>query len=147
MVQTNLAKRVKRLTAPTHNIRSNKLPFVTMYVVLHSNFAMYTVCRCFRLCKSLAFIWTNWWGSWSYYAITSQANSIHQFPLPVEHIIQSSSVKLKVRVTQWFRICQDRCSSACGFWVNVTCPGDMSKSLLTLSSRLSSAHDVSQEWW
>ena len=46
-----------------------------MYVVFHSNFAAYVVCRRYKPCEFLGFVWTDCWGNKSYYIITSPANS------------------------------------------------------------------------
>ena len=45
-----------------------------MYVVFHSNFAAYIVCRRFKRCEFPGFVWTDCWGNKSYYVITSPAN-------------------------------------------------------------------------
>ena len=45
-----------------------------MCVVLHSNFASYIVCRRYKPCEFLGFVWTDYWGNKSYYVITSSAN-------------------------------------------------------------------------
>ena len=45
-----------------------------MYVVFHSNFAAYIVCRCYQPCEFLGFVWTDCWGNKSNYVITSPAN-------------------------------------------------------------------------
>ena len=48
-----------------------------MYAVLHSNFAVYNVhivCRRYKPCEFLWFVWTDCWGNKSYYIITSPVN-------------------------------------------------------------------------
>ena len=46
-----------------------------MYVVFHSNFAVYIVYRRYKPCEFLEFVWTDCWGNKSNYVITSPANS------------------------------------------------------------------------
>ena len=48
-----------------------------MYVVFHSNFAAYIVCRRYKPCEFLGLVWTDCWGNKSDYDITSPANSGH----------------------------------------------------------------------
>ena len=45
-----------------------------MYVVFHSNFAAFIVCRRYKPCEFPGFVWTDCWGNKSYYVITSPAN-------------------------------------------------------------------------
>ena len=47
-----------------------------MYVVFHSNFAEYIVCRRYKPCEFLGFVWTDCRGNKSYYVITSLANRL-----------------------------------------------------------------------
>ena len=46
-----------------------------MYAVFHSNFASCVVCRRYKPCEFLGFVWTDCWGNKSHYVITSPANS------------------------------------------------------------------------
>ena len=85
----NIFKKLTRLTAPVHNIRGkvlmknnihgftdNKLVVrEVMCAVFHSNFAAWIVCRHFRPCEFLGFVWTDCWGDKSNYVITSTANT------------------------------------------------------------------------
>ena len=83
----NKSKKLTQLIAPVHNIRGKvwmKTTYMAsqtaigceaMYVVFHSNFAAYIVCRRFKPCEFLWFVWTDCWGNKSYYVITSPANS------------------------------------------------------------------------
>ena len=48
-----------------------------MYVVFHSNFAAYIVCRRYKPCEFLGLVWTDCWGNKSDYDITSPANRLH----------------------------------------------------------------------
>ena len=45
-----------------------------MYDHFHSNFAAYIVCRGYKPCEFLGFVWTDCWGNKSNYVITSPAN-------------------------------------------------------------------------
>ena len=45
-----------------------------MYAVCHSNFAAYIVCRRYKPCEFLGFVWTDCWGNKSNYIITFTAN-------------------------------------------------------------------------
>ena len=45
-----------------------------IYVVFHSNFAPYIVCRRYKPCEFPGFLWTDCRGNKSYYVITSPAN-------------------------------------------------------------------------
>ena len=81
-----------------------------MYIVFHSNFAAYIVCRSYKRCKFLGFVWTDCRGNKSYYVITSPANCsesdigikwaiiyiVKQFCLFVSNVI--FSVVLAVRI-------------------------------------------------
>ena len=44
-----------------------------MHVVFHSNSARYIVCRGYKLCEFLEFVWIDCMGNKSYYVITSLA--------------------------------------------------------------------------
>ena len=46
-----------------------------MYVIFHSNFAVFIVCQRYKPCGFPGFIWTNCWDNKSCYVITSPANS------------------------------------------------------------------------
>ena len=46
-----------------------------MYAVFHSNFAACIVCRCYKPCEFLWFVWTDCWGNKSNYVITSPAKN------------------------------------------------------------------------
>ena len=46
-----------------------------MYIVFLSNFAAYIVCRSYKRCEFLGFVWTDCRGNKPYYVITSPANS------------------------------------------------------------------------
>ena len=45
-----------------------------MYAVFHSNFAACILCRLYKPCEFLEFVWTDCWGNKSNYVITSPAN-------------------------------------------------------------------------
>ena len=47
-----------------------------MYVIFHSNFAAYIVCRSYKPCEFPGFVWTDRWGNKSYYVNTSPANIV-----------------------------------------------------------------------
>ena len=87
------SKKLTQLIAPAHNIRGKVwmknnihgftdkqtqtvIGYKAMYVVFHSNFAAYIVCRRYKPCEFLGFVWTDCWGNKSYYVITSPASSI-----------------------------------------------------------------------
>ena len=85
----NKSKKLTPLIAPPHNIRGkvwmkNNVNGSTddkvsvceaMYVIFHSNFAVYIVCQRKKPCEFLWFVWTDCRGNKSYYVITSSANS------------------------------------------------------------------------
>ena len=84
----NKFKKLTRLIAPVHNIRgkvwmkniihgfTDNMLIVceAMCTVFHSNFAAQIVCRHYRPCEFLGFVWTDCWGDKSNYVITSLAN-------------------------------------------------------------------------
>ena len=55
---------------------TDKLLSVKPCMLFHSNFAAYIVCRRYKLCEFLEFVWTNCWGNKSIYAITSLATCL-----------------------------------------------------------------------
>ena len=85
----NKSKKLTQLIAPTHNIRGkiwikNKYVWLhrrqlsvceAMYVIFHSNFAVYIVCQRCKPCEFLWFVWTDCRGNKSYYVIISSANT------------------------------------------------------------------------
>ena len=84
----NKLKKFTRVIAPAHNIRGKVwmkkqrtclhrqtvIICEAMCVVFHSNFAAYIVCRRYKPCEFLRFVWTDYWGNKSNYVITSPAN-------------------------------------------------------------------------
>ena len=83
----NKSRKLTRLVAPAHNIRDkiwmknniHGLKPITDCLWSHgcsfySNFAVYIVCRRYKPCEFLWFVWTDCWGNKSYYVITSPAN-------------------------------------------------------------------------
>ena len=71
----NKSKKLTRLIAPAHNIRGKVIFCEPMCALFQSNFAAYIVCRGYKPCEFLGFVWTDCWGNESYYVITSPANS------------------------------------------------------------------------
>ena len=85
----NKSEKLTRPIVPTHNLhgkvwmadsthglqRINLLSVhEAMYVVFHSNFALYIVYRRYKPCEFLEFVWTDCWDNKSNYVITSPAN-------------------------------------------------------------------------
>ena len=61
--------------SPSQRHATRDIVCEAMYVVFHSNFAAYIVCRRYKPCEFLGLVWTNCWGNKSDYNITSPANS------------------------------------------------------------------------
>ena len=84
----NKSKKLTQLIAPVHHIRgkvewktacmasqtTNYCVWSHVYAVFHSNFAACIVCRLYKPCEFLEFVWTDYWGNKSNYVITSPAN-------------------------------------------------------------------------
>ena len=86
----NKSKKPTWLIAPVHNTRgkvwmkqhkkhgftdNNLLAVKPWLVCCFSNFPACIVCRCYKPCEFLWFVWTDCWGNKSNYVITSPANS------------------------------------------------------------------------
>ena len=69
-----------------------------MYIVFHSNFAAFIVCRRYKPCGFLGFVWTDCWGNKSYYVITSPAKSNSN----VNQLLLYDVITLPVNFKQWF---------------------------------------------
>ena len=96
----NKSKKLTRLIALAHNIhgkvwmKNNIHGFTdrhfivceTMYIVFQSNFAAYIVCRSYKRCEFLGFVWTDCRGNKPYYVITSPANSKVQYLLSAQSL-------------------------------------------------------------
>ena len=65
--------------------------FVNFCPFFLSNFAAYIVCRRYKPCEFLGFVWTDCWGNKSYYVITSPANRSKQ--IQETHKAYSAGVK------------------------------------------------------
>ena len=64
--------------------------YEAMHVVFHSNFAAYIVCRRYKPCEFLGFVWTNCWGKKSNYVITSPANINRSWVVANKYVEQTS---------------------------------------------------------
>ena len=102
----NKSKKFTRLIAPAHNLRGKvwmkKIYMASQTITVcvwshvccfHSNFATYIVCRCYKPCEFLGFVWTDW-GNKSYYVITSTANSLGERKF-IECEVMQRCVQLK----------------------------------------------------
>ena len=61
--------------SPSQRHATRDIVSEVMYVVFHSNFAAYIVCRRYKPCEFLGLVWTYCWGNKSDYDITSPANT------------------------------------------------------------------------
>ena len=60
--------------APAHNVCGKVWLKKSTHGFTEDNFAAYIVCRRYKPCEFLGFVWTDCWGNKSYYIITSPAN-------------------------------------------------------------------------
>ena len=70
----NKSRKLTRLIAPAHNIHGKVWVKKNTHGFTEDNFAAYIVCRRFKPCEFLGYVWTDCWGNKSYYVITSPAN-------------------------------------------------------------------------
>ena len=69
-----------------------------MYVVFHSNFAAYIVCRRYKPCEFLGLVWTDcWWGNKSDYDITSPANGWEYFGCSSNCLVPNVTIFTKMQ--------------------------------------------------